>query len=68
MEKNKICVRCNKNKPFSEFHRPLELNSWCKECYVDYKHKYYINHKEQLREKHKLKYPPKPKPQLLLVI
>ena len=38
--KTKICSKCNKEKPLSEYHkrsnRPCGVRSQCKQCYKDY--------------------------------
>jgi len=51
--KTKICTRCKKTKPFTEFYKnPREKNGldyWCKECFKEY----YKNYKERYKKSHK---------------
>ena len=46
------CAKCHGFKQLSDFHkesdRPLGLNSWCKDCYVEYKHNYYVENKGKI--------------------
>lgn len=45
----KVCTKCNKQKPLSEFHKDKThksgLNYWCKTCRKNNDQKYYQTHK-----------------------
>lgn len=50
---NKVCVKCNLNKPIAEFNKCASnkdgLYSYCKECKTNYAKKYYTNNKETIK-------------------
>jgi len=49
--KTKVCNKCGKEKPISEFHKNRNskdgLNSWCKKCHKEYRDE----NKEKIKEK-----------------
>jgi len=57
--KTKICSRCKKEKPITEFYKDKNtkdgLTCWCKECKEEYGKKYCQKNKEKTR-KYKRKY------------
>lgn len=54
MKKTKICTKCKKTKPISEFHKQKKAKDgysyWCKECMKEYNKKYNQSHKKQRQE------------------
>ena len=50
----KVCARCGKEKPLSEFYVDSQSkdgrNSWCKDCHKKYGREYRVARKEKLRE------------------
>lgn len=49
--KTKICTKCNKEKPLTEFHKQkfgkLGVKASCKECCNKYRQQYYIEYKDR---------------------
>jgi hypothetical protein len=50
-EETKVCSRCGKTKPLSEFHKRAAskdgASPWCKQCNLDYKREYRKKHREE---------------------
>jgi len=51
--KKKKCAACGKNRPISEYHKDISkkdgLNVWCRSCYSEYRRRYYLSHKKDIK-------------------
>lgn len=52
----KTCSKCKVEKPFSDFNKGKDkygLHIWCKQCYKQWAHEYYLKNKNAIDEQHR---------------
>lgn len=59
MISTKTCLKCKKEKPFSDFNKGKDkygLHIWCRDCYKAWAAEHYKKNKEKIDEKHRKYY------------